>query len=297
MPIGKWRFNRQGNTPPIWISRPKIRRFRRSTEKVRRRAILTKRRKFVVVSVLLSLGLFGIQILPVEARYLAIAAFAVMSYFLSAWSVRRDLRGIEWLSILILPTLYPVSVALFYFLLPQDFLVRIVVNVVFAITMYALLLTANIFAVASIRTIQLLRAARAVGFLLTILTSAFLFHVIFALRLPAVVVGALVFVCSMLLYYQGVWSHTLSLKGEKKELVYTLIGSAIMLEVGLAMSFWLLDVALASIMLAMVVYVVLGMFQQDLEKRLFTRTIQEYVGFATIVFVVIVTTVMARWMN
>lgn len=261
------------------------------------RQILTKRRKFVIVSFLLSAGLFGIQTLNVESRYGAIGIFAVVSYALTAWSMLRDQRGIQWVTNMILPTLYPAAVALFYFLLPQDFAVRIGVNVIFAITMYALLLTTNIFAVASIRTIQLLRAARAVGFLLSILTSAFLFHVIFALRLPAISVAILVFLASWLIFYQGVWSHTLSITGEKRELIYTLIGSIIMLQAGLALSFWLIDVPLASIMLSMMVYVLLGIFQQDLEKRLFTRTIQEYTGFASIVFVVIVVSVMMKWMN
>lgn len=288
---------REGAMSKIWISRPKERRPRRTVEKNTSRSFFTKRRKFVIVSILLSIGLFVIQTLSVESRYAALLVFGVLSYTLSGWSLFKDLRGIEWLSVLTLPTLYPVSVALFYFLLPQDMTVRIIVTGVFAVTMYALLLTANIFAVASIRTIQLLRAARAVGFLLTVLTSAFLYHVIFALRLPALFVGLLVFVSSYLIFYQGVWSHTLTIKGEKKEFIYTLVGSLILLESGLALSFWLLDVALASIMLAMMMYVLLGLFQQDLEQRLFTRTIQEYVGFSAIVFLVIASTAMIRWMN
>lgn len=282
----------------IFIPKPKERKVRKPrTQSVSSGVFLTKRRKFVVVSLLLSLGLFGIQVIAVESRYLAIAGFAVLSYLLTAWATHRDLRGVQWISNMILPTLYPVAVALFYFLLPQDFAVRIGMNVIFAISMYALLLTANIFGVASIRTIQLLRAARAVGFLLSILTSAFLFHVIFALRLPAASVGLLVFAASWLIFYQGVWSHTLSIKGEKRELVYTFIGAFLILQGSLALSFWLIDVPLASIMLSMMMYVLLGLFQQDLEKRLFTRTIQEYTGFAGIVFVVIVVTVMLRWMN
>jgi hypothetical protein len=282
----------------IFIPRVKERRrHRQKADAPARGPFLTKRRKFVAVSFVLSLALFGIQAISVEMRYYAIAGFAAISYLLTAWSMHKDLRGIQWLSNMILPTLYPASIALFYFLLPQEFVVRVGIIVIYAITMYALLLTTNIYGVASIRTIQLLRAARAVGFLLTILTSAFLFHVIFALRLPALSVGILVFLSSWLLFYQGIWTHTLSITGEKREFVYTMLGAMILLQASLALTFWLIDVPLASIMLSMIVYVLLGIFQQDIEQRLFARTIQEYTGFAGIVFVVIVVTVILKWMN
>ncbi len=257
---------------------------------------LTKRRRFLLVSLFLSLGLFIVQRLPVESRYSAILFFALAAYLLTAWSLLKDLHGISWLTNLILPTFYPVSVALFYFLLPQAMVTRIVVMILFAISMYALLLTANIFAVASFRTIQLLRAARAVGFLLSILTSAFLFHVIFSLHVAIWLVGILVFGVALPIIWQGVSSYVPA-GSMKKGFYFALTGSVVMVEVAIAMSFWLIDVPLASVVLAMAMYVVLGLFQHDLEGRLFERTIQEYMGFAAIVFVVVVTAVIFRWMG
>ena len=280
----------------IWVPKAKVTPRRElARDKRTIKTILTKRRKFVIVAVALSLGLFVIQLISVESRYLAMIGFLGLSYLMAAWALFRDLRGVAWFSNMILPTLYPVSVALFYFLLPQAFVVRIGVIIIFAISMYALLLTANIFSVASIRTIQLLRAARAVGFLFTVLTAAFIYHVVFSLRLPAYAITLTVFGLSYLLFYQGVWAHTLSEKGGTRELIYSLMGASVVAEASLALSFWLIDVALASIMLAMMMYVILGLFQQDLDKRLFQRTVQEYMGFALIVLAVIVTTVLVRW--
>lgn len=255
---------------------------------------LTKRRKFLVVSLLLSMGLLIVQRLPVESRYSAIAFFAVAAYLLTAWSLFKDLHGINWLINLILPTFYPVSVALFYFLLPQAPSTRAVVVLLFAISMYGLLLTANIIAVASIRTIQLLRAARVVGFLLSIVTSAFIFHVIFSLRVSGGIVGALVFGFSLPILWQGAWSYVVS-SHVKREFYYGLVGAVVMGELALALSFWLIGVPLASVVLSMGMYVILGLFQHDLEGRLFNRTIQEYLGFAGIVFVVVATAVIFRW--
>ncbi len=254
----------------------------------------TKRRKFLLVSVLLSVGLLVVQRLPVESRYSAIVFFALSAYLLTAWSLFKDLHGVNWLVNLILPTMYPVSVALFYFLLPQAVVTRTIVVILFAVSMYALLLTANIFAVASIRTIQLLRAARAVGFLLSILTSAFLFHVIFSLRVGAVLVGTLVLLVSLPILWQGTWSYVVS-NTIKREFYYALVGSIVIAQLAVAMSFWLISVPLASVVLAMGMYVTLGLFQHDLEGRLFNRTVQEYLGFAGIVFVVVVAAVIFRW--
>lgn len=256
----------------------------------------TKRKKFLLVSILLSFGLLMVQRLPVESRYSAIGFFALAAYLLTAWSLFKDLHGINWLVNLILPTLYPVSVALFYFLLPQAVITRMIVALLFAISMYGLLLTVNIFAVATTRTIQLLRAARAVGFLLSILTSALLFHVIFSLRVAGWLVGLLVFAVSLPILWQGAWSYVASVT-VKREFYYGLVGAVAISEMAIALSFWLIEVPMASVVLAMGMYVVLGLFQHDLEGRLFARTIQEYLGFAGIVFVVVTSAVILRWMR
>jgi len=269
---------------PIWDRR----------KLVRKGSIMTKRRRFVLISVLLTIGLLIVQHLPVESRYGAIIVYAFASYFLTAWSLFKDLHGASWVVNLILPTFYPVSVALFYFLLPQAPVTQLVVVILFAISMYALLLTANIFAVATNRTIQLLRAARAVGFLLSILTSAFLFHVIFSLHVAAWLVGILVFVVALPLLWQGVWSYVVA-QAVKREFYYGLVGAVVLMEMAVALSFWLIDVPLASVMLAMGMYVILGLFQHDLEGRLFARTMQEYLGFAGIVFVIVASAVLYRW--
>ncbi len=255
---------------------------------------MTKRRKFLLVSILLSFGLLLVQKLPVESRYSAIAFFGVAAYLLTAWSLLKDLRGVNWVVNLILPTLYPVSVGLFYFLLPQAIITRAIVLILFAISMYGLLLTVNIFAVASIRTIQLLRAARAVGFILSILTSAFLYHVIFSLHVAGWLVSLLVFAVSLPIFWQGVWSYVVS-NTIKREFYYALVGAVVVSELALVLSFWLISVPLASVVLAMGMYVILGLFQHDLEGRLFARTIQEYLGFAAIVFTVVIGAVFFGW--
>jgi len=135
---------------------------------------MSKRTRMALTALVLTLGILSIQSVDVDNRYQAIGILAGLAYGLSAWSFSEDLKGIGWLTVLILPVLYPVSVALFYFLLPDRLLSRLMIMTIFGTGMYALLLTENIFNVAAIRTIQLLRAAHAVGFLLTLVVGFFL---------------------------------------------------------------------------------------------------------------------------
>ncbi len=281
----------------FWWRKPrKSREATRITRLVGKRALqMTKRRRFVIVSLSLSFSLFVIQRLSVEMRGVAIAILGVMSYLLSLWALKKELVGIAWIVDLILPTLYPMSVALFYFLLPQQFLTRVVMLVVFAISMYALLLTSNIFAVATNRTIQLLRAARTVGFLLSVMTAALIYHVVFSLNMSFLLVTILSGAIAFPVYLQGTWAYTLGIRLEKREMLYSLIGTVLTMEMALAITFWQVEPLMASVMLSMMTYVMLGLFQQDIDKRLFRKTIQEYIWFAVIVYVVVALVVMSRW--
>lgn len=255
---------------------------------------MTKRKKFVIVSLLLSLGLLAIQFVQVEYRYQAIILLGGLSFALSAWSLSEDLHGVEWLTVLSLPVLYPISVGLFYFLLPEKLLSRVLILVVFGIGMYALLLTENIFSVAKIRTIQLLRAAHAVGFLLTLVTAFFLFDTIWSLRLPFYYNWALVTMASFILFLQGLWSYGLEeRKIRRRTFLYSLVLGLGLGELALALSFWPVIVPVGSLFLVTMAYVCLGISQYHFSGRLFKKTLYEYIGVGIIVFVA--TFLVTKW--
>lgn len=255
---------------------------------------MSKRQRFVIVSLVLSLGLIGTQLVRVEHRYQAIVVFGGISYALSAWALSGDLKGVEWLTVLILPLLYPVSVGLFYFLLPERLLSRLVILGVFGVGMYALLLTENIFSVAAIRTIQLLRAAHAVGFLLTLVTAFFLFDTIWSFRLSFYSNGALVALVSFPLFLQGLWSYRLSeQKIERRTFSYSLALALGLGQIALALSFWPVTVPVGSLFLVTMAYVVLGISQYHFSGRLFRKMLYEYIGVGIIVLVT--TFLVTRW--
>ncbi|HUV43058.1 MAG TPA: hypothetical protein VMY36_04130 [Patescibacteria group bacterium] len=252
--------------------------------------LISKRQRFIISAFLLSIGLLAIQFANISWRYQAIFGLTVLTYILSAWSLREGLNGIEWLTVLILPTLFTGGVGLFYFLLPSSWLTRLPVAFLYGLGLYVLLLTENIFAVAAIRNIQLLRAAHAVGFLLTLLTGFFLYNTILSFRFSFWLNFVLVFIASLPLIIQGLWSINLEEKISQQIWFYSVALSLIIAEGALALSFWPVTVSASSLALITIMYVVLGLTQHHLSQHLFKKTINEYLLVGIVVLAVIILT-------
>jgi len=244
---------------------------------------MSKRKRFILVAFLLTLGLLGIQAVEVNRRYEAIIFFSGISTILSAWALLSDLKGVEWLTVLVLPALYPASVALFYFLLPESVISKVILLGLFGFGMYALLLTENIYSVAAIRTIQLLRAAHAVGFLITILTAIFLTGTLLSLRqdfwINAIGTGLIVFI----LLIQGLWSATLSPR-LPRSIISAAAALSVMAGILTVVAGFLPIIPLVSAFLvSSYLYVILGLMQHQLQGRLFAKTVREYLTVGTMV--------------
>lgn len=248
---------------------------------------LTKRRKFILSSLLLTAGLTFIQFGLLQNRYLAIGGLCLATIILVLWSLSEALRGVIWLMSWILPFWFTVGIGLFYFLLPSSIFTAIPVIVFYLLGLYALFLSENIFAVASIRTIQLFRSASAVSFLLTLFTSFLLYDTVFSFRLPFYLNFIYVFLISFFLFLHGIWAINLEEKVSGQVLLHTVFFSFLIGEVGLALSFWPTTIALASLFLTSLVYVLSGLVQAHLSDRLFKRTIREYLMVGVTVFMVL----------
>jgi hypothetical protein len=245
---------------------------------------MSKRQKFILTSFVMTLGLFSLQFVEEIYRYQAIGLLTFVSILLSWWSLREALAGIRYLTTIILPTLLTAGVSLFYFLLPSSWVSQLPIVGLFALSFYALLLTENIFSVASIRTIQLLRAAHAVGFLLTLLTSFLLFDTIFSFRMTAMVNAVAVFGISFLIYLQGLWSVNLEEKLSRNVWLYSLFLAIINTQFAFLISLMPTTIAMASLFTTTLVYIQLGIVQVHFQERLFRKTIYEYlfVGFVVL---------------
>ncbi len=157
---------------------------------------LNKRQKIVITSTLLTIGLLSTQLVNFDLRFCLLGGLAVLAYILSFWSLQEGINMTKAFILMILPTLFAVAVASFYFLLPVRWLTRLPVAFLFGLTFYLLLLAQNVFNVASLRTIPLYRAASTASFLFSLLSAFFIFHVIFDFNLLIIWNGVVVFLIS-----------------------------------------------------------------------------------------------------
>ncbi len=251
---------------------------------------MRKRQKFVLTSVLLSVFLGGIQFAPLEYRYYLIAAMTALTWVLSAWSLREGLNGVEWLTVILPMALFTAGVGFFYILLPSHWLARSIIILLFGIGQYTLLLTSNIFSVAAIRTIALLRAAQAVGFVMTLLTGFFLYNTILSFRQGFWVNGPVIWVTSTLLLIPALWSVKLEEKLTSKLIRYCGVIGGMLALLAVGVSFWPISLAVSSLFITTMLYVYLGISQHHFSDRLFRRTAWEYIIVGMVVLVTMLVT-------
>lgn len=254
---------------------------------------ITKRQKFVLVTILLTAGLLFTQLLNSDWRFLIVGILSLAAYFLSSWALKEDLSGIEWFTLLVLPLLYTLAVGLAYFLLPVRWITRLPVAVAYMVGMYALLLTENIYNVAAIRTIQLLRAAHAVGFLITLITAFLLFQTFLSFHLPFWVNFFGIFFITLPLVLQALWVITLEEGITQPVAIYSFFFSWVTGEIALAFSFWPVKTPILALFLVAVIYAFLGVGQQHLSGRLLRRAAIEFFLVPLFIFFILIFT--AKW--
>jgi len=247
---------------------------------------MRRREKFVITSVLLSIGLLIVEAISIDWRYLAVAVLTLATYFLSAWALSEDLDLYEWITILPLPTLYSASVSLFYFLLPTSIISQAAIFVIFGIGMYALLLTSNIFSVAKGRTIQLLYAAHAMSLFFVLIISLLFTNTIFSLRNPFWINGLLVGLLHFPLVLLSLWSINLEAFISKAILRYSFFTVILLIEFTFLLSLLPYPVWHSSLFIMTFLYIALGILQSYLHGRFFKSTVNEY--FLLTIFLIVI---------
>lgn len=262
------------------------------------RGFLTKRQRFVTGVVFLSSALFITDYFLNRSGFIVVLVLSLLTNVFLYWALRKDLRNNFSPQIFILPFFYTLGFGVFSPLIPARILAELVLTVIYAIGLYSLFLSQNIFIVSKIRTIALLASARTVSFILTILAFLFITTVLFSLSLNVVISLVLFFIVSFLLTLQSIWTYTLE-RGIRTNLVYVLLLSIAQLEVATLLWFWpnkswLLSSfdpppILISLFLTGIFYIFIGLSHLWFEKRLFKSTLWEYVWIGFLIFLFLVT--------
>jgi len=252
---------------------------------MKRQNLVTKRQKFVVSSLLLSLGFVLMVATQGQSGFLGIGLLTLLTVVLFYWSLMEGIGKNATAIVLVLPTLFTLGVGLFWFLLPSGLFTRLPVAVLYGAGVYALLLTSNILTVSAIRTIALLRAAKGVGFVLTLFTSFLLYDAVLSLRAAQWTNALLIFAISILLSLQALWVSKLGYQLSMGIVRYSLVFSYALALVGIFLYFWPVTVVVGSLFLTVSLYLLLGLGQAQVEGRLFRQTSREYLLVGAAVFV------------
>jgi len=246
---------------------------------------MSKRTRFVITSLVLSLGFIGIQLLNDQNRFWAIGILGFLTFALFLWSLFENLGKNMTILTLILPVMFTLGVGFFWFLLPANMFARIPIVIFYGVGIYILCLTANIYSIASVRTIALLRAARGVGFVLTLIASFLVFDAILSVRTEIYYLVPVVFVLSFPLYLQGFWSMVLEKEYSGQLFLLSAVSSLLTAELAAVLYFWPVTIVVGSLYLTASFYMLLGLGQAKLEERLFSSTIREHLIVGVLIFI------------
>lgn len=249
---------------------------------------IPKRQKFILTVVILSLILFVSEQLFGKGGLYVTVILSILTDIFVFWAVRSDLKNNFSPQVFILPLFYTLACALFYFLVPVRFLTRVGMTSLYALGFYSLLLSENIFIVSSIRTIALLSSARTVSFIITILSYFFLSNVVFSLHLNIFLTLLFIFAFSFPLVLHSIWTNTLE-NNFMSHIHWILLIALSLVEVTLVLWFWPTNPTILALFLTCIFYILVGISQMWLNKRLFKAVIWEYIWVSVIVFLVFIT--------
>ncbi len=254
---------------------------------------VTKRQKLILMSFFLSFILVTTQTVPESLRYQVMVFLGLATAVLAAFSLWGELSGVKYFLLLLLPVYFVMGASLFYFLLPVRWLTRLPFAFVFGISVYLLMLTSNIYNIAAIRTIALLRAAHAVGLLFSLVATFFLANVLFSLHLPIyLIVPGVILIC-MPLYLVGLWSYELEDFVSRRVFAFTSVFTLVSAEIAAVVSFWPIVPINGALIIVTIMYVLLGLGQLVFGEKLNGRVMWEHLGVAFMVIVIVVLS--TRW--
>jgi hypothetical protein len=265
---------------------------------------MSKRLKFILVAGVLGVFLWLSSFVAVENRLTMVLTVTAVSYILSVWVLFEDLKGLEWITLMILPVMFTLGSGLFTNLLPDAVpnllglrfeiemaivlakVVKALFIVLYILGLYAIYLLENIISVASIRTIQLLRAARSMGFVMSLVVSLFFFSVFLSLKLWFYWIGLSLAVVSYVLAYGHLWSIDIKDESRRAVKMYSLTIAFLMGLLGLVMAFWPVKPFMGGLMMTVFFYTHLGILENYLKHRSHGESLVEYLVFGLIIFII-----------
>jgi hypothetical protein len=241
---------------------------------------IEKRIRFVIST----FAMAGLMLLSTffffDKVWLFIPVLIIAAYFFTFFSVLEGIEKIEWFTLFLMPVLWTIAAYFFYFLFPGRWITRIPFIVVYGFSMYAILLTSNIFNVGVDRSLQLYRAAFSVNYFYQTLISFLIFNVILSFKLNFAVNALLVFLTIFPITMQLMWSIKLKIHSESYVKQYAFLVSLLISQLATLMSFVPVKSTIFALLLTACYYSISGLLYHFADQKLFKQTVREYVFVA-----------------
>ncbi|OGK16263.1 hypothetical protein A2690_02655 [Candidatus Roizmanbacteria bacterium RIFCSPHIGHO2_01_FULL_39_12b] len=248
-------------------------------------SVIRKRRRFIISSASLTLIItfatfLGFQNLPVSLPILIIAV-----YLATFFAILEGITDKEWLMLFIHPVGFTIAFYLFYFFLPGRWLTRLPFAVLYSISIYAILLSQNIFNVGVEKSLQLFRAASSVNFLYLTITLFMSLSLLFSFHLNFITNGFVTFLVCLPAILHFLWSVDPCEYVSREIIKNAFFVATILGETAVIFSFVPLNPAMFALLVTALFYCLSGLLQAYMQGRLFKTVMREYV----FVFLFIVT--------
>ncbi len=248
---------------------------------------ISKRQRFIIAVILLSAGLFASQYILGKSGVVFCLLLSLLTDVFFLVTNYKDIKQNFSPFLFILPFFYSVAFGLFYFLVPARFLTRLFMTSLYAVGLYSLFLSENIFTVASMRTIALFSSAKTVSFIITIVSYFFLTSVVFSFDLPVIFKAIIVFIYTSFYIAHSFWSYTLE-KVFAPSFYYWVFGLSLCFsEFAVILWFWPSDETFIALFLTGIFYTFVGLSHVWMDKRLFKNILWEYIWVSAIVFLLL----------
>jgi len=247
---------------------------------------IEKRIRFVTSTLALSSLMLFTTFFFFDKALVFIPILILVSYFFTFFAIIEGIEEIEWFSLFIVPVILTLSFYLFYFLFPVRWLTRIPFIIIYGISIYANLLTSNIFNVKMEKSLQLYRAAFSVNFFFHTIVIFLLFNNLLSFHLGFMINGLITGIVVFLLGLQLYWSVKMPPKLDREIFSYALLTAAVLVELTVILSFVAVRGTILSLFLASSYYSFGGLIYSYLDQRLFKETIREYLFVWGFVFII-----------
>lgn len=255
--------------------------------------LTSKRQKFVLSVLILSVGLFIAEYVVGRSGVILVLILSFLTSFLLYLSLRDDLKENFTPQVLILPFFYTLALGLFYLLVPARLLTRFAMTFLYALGLYSLFLSENIFTVSAIRTIQLLSGARTISLVLTMLSYFFISNVVFSFHTNIFITLGLVALYTFPIVLHSVWTYAQE-KSLFSQVFWVLTITICLIEVAAFLWFSQGSPTVLALFLTAIFYVILGLTHAWFERRLFRGVILEYFWVTIISFIFL--TLFSSWL-